>query len=546
MERAFSSLHGQRYDVIVIGGGINGSSAAQNLAAEGYSCLVVDKGDFGSGASGRSGRMLHIGLRYFEAKNPVGHFARHPGFFLDALRGAHQAMKGVSEHIENPGDLIIPYRMCFPVYRNGDFKTWHLRAGLKLLGILGNGRVPVDHEIITRGYSQKIPFFEDLRDREKLASIACYNEYKFDWPERFCVDMLLDARRNGAELLNYCTARIAKRQPNGDWLVSLRDAMNEESPTVDVSAPVVLNLAGTWTDDLLPSQLSRPLVHMTKGSHLVVELPETYRGFGIASVNRHGLPFYVLPLNKNLFSVGVTELPFEGDASDVSCTDDEIDFLLQEFNALLPGRRLGRKDIVSTWSGVRPLTPSVDGIQSRSRLFYDLASQGYPGMFALAGAPIMSHRSTGRLILEAVSEKLKPSGRKKQLNSTPFQFTDAEESPAFLTDEPQIRIADLENSVSSEFAQTLVDVLLRRTSLAWRRRLTRAEAHSAAEVVGPLLDWTQEQLREQVDQFMQFQRDVFRRPHAGSESPGELSDSLTRVAEHANSVADRPSMSKVE
>ncbi|NNF78984.1 MAG: FAD-dependent oxidoreductase, partial [Rhizobiales bacterium] len=93
MNRAFSDLHERRFDVIVIGGGINGASAAQNLSAGGYSCLVVDKGDFGSGASGRSARMLHPGLRYFEARKPLLHFGLHPGRFVDALRGARQAMQ---------------------------------------------------------------------------------------------------------------------------------------------------------------------------------------------------------------------------------------------------------------------------------------------------------------------------------------------------------------------------------------------------------------------------------------------------------------------
>ena len=169
MESALSNLQDRRFDVIVIGGGINGASAAQNLAAAGYNCLVVDKGDFGSGASEKSARMLHIGLRFFEVENPVKHFIRHPGLFLNALRGGRQAMLGVSEHMVNPGRRILPYRMCFPVYRDSGFKTWHLRAGLGLLSLLGDGSFSLDHEIIRRDYTEKIPFFDDLRDPGKLA-----------------------------------------------------------------------------------------------------------------------------------------------------------------------------------------------------------------------------------------------------------------------------------------------------------------------------------------------------------------------------------------
>ena len=517
MVSALSDLQDRRFDVIVIGGGINGSSAAQNLAATGYDCLVVDKGDFGSGASEKSARMLHIGLRFFEAKNPVKHFLRHPGLFMYALCGARQAMLGVSEHVANPGRRILPYRMCFPVYRDSGFKTWHLRSGLGLLSLLGDGSFSLDHEIIRRDYPEKIPFFDDFRDPDKLMSIACYNEFKFDWPERFCMDMLLDAQKNGAYILNYCSAEIKEKSADGAWIISLQDTSNEHASPVEVCAPVILNLAGTWADKVLPPDPGRkPIVHMSKGSHIVVEMPDTYKGFGIAGVNRHGLPFYVLPLHKNLFSVGVTELPFDGDATNVSCSDEEMDFLIEESNSLLPGRQLRKEDVVSTWSGVRPLTYSEDPLGTRVRKIRELASVGYPDVITMTGGPIMSHRSTGRLLLDMVLGKLKPSGRKGDISHEPFEFSNSENSEAFLADEPEIRIADLENSVKYEHAKTLIDVLLRRTSLAWRRKLTLSEARKGAEIVGPLLDWSDEERRAQVERFMAFQVDVFRTPGSGS------------------------------
>ena len=83
----------------------------------------------------------------------------------------------------NAGKRIFRYRMCFPVYRDGDFKTWHLDTGLRLLSLLGDGRVQLDHEIVRQNHSEKVPFFEDFRDPDKLHSLACYNEFKFDWPE---------------------------------------------------------------------------------------------------------------------------------------------------------------------------------------------------------------------------------------------------------------------------------------------------------------------------------------------------------------------------
>ena len=87
------ALDGQVFDVVVIGGGAVGCSAAREAAAAGYSVLLVEKGDFASGSSSRSSRLLHCGLRYFEAPNPVAYFARHPGRFLTSLSMARQGMR---------------------------------------------------------------------------------------------------------------------------------------------------------------------------------------------------------------------------------------------------------------------------------------------------------------------------------------------------------------------------------------------------------------------------------------------------------------------
>ncbi len=506
-------LEGQSYDAIVIGAGINGASCAQQLAAAGYRCLVLDKGDFGSGATEKSARMLHIGLRFFEAENPVKHFLLHPGLFLSALRGGRQSMLGVKEHLANPGKRILPYRMCFPVYKDSGFKTWHIRSGLKMLELLGDKDVSIDPDVVQGNFQEKVPFFSDLRDQDKLLSIACYNEFKFDWPERFCTDMLLDAEKNSSVLVNYCAALIRERLPNGDWLVALRDTLNADASEVEVTAPLVLNMAGTWADEVLPPDEDRKsIVHKTKGSHIVVEMPEMYKGFGIASVNRDGLPFYILPFNKNRFSVGVTELPFDGDASAVTCSDAEVDFLIEESNTLLPGRKLGRGDVISTWSGVRPLTYSEDPLGTRVRKVRDLASMGYPGVISVTGGPIMSHRSTGRLVLDLVRTKSKPSGNVTIPNSEPFEFSDATQSEAFVPVEPEIRVKDIENSVNHEHAKTLVDVLVRRTALAWRQRVSEPDAQRAAKVVAPLLNWSESEQVSQVEQFIHYQNTAFRVP----------------------------------
>ena len=505
-------MESKTFDVIIIGGGINGASAGQHLAAAGYNCLIVDKGDFGSGASGRSSRMLHIGLRFFEARNPVRYFALNPGRFIDALRGARQAIQAVGEHLPDAGDRIWPYRMCFPIYDDAEFKGWHVNAGLKLLQWLGGGRVALDPEIVTRDHGARVPFFGDFRDPERLRTIALYNEYKFDWPERFCVDMVLDAERNGATVVNHSKASLGERSADDLWPIVLQPMSGDGDP-VTVYAPLVLNMAGTWIDDVLPGNAGK-LVHATKGAHLIVEMPDRYRGFGIAALNSLGLPFYVLPLHGSLFSIGVTETPFEGDASDVSASDEDIDFLISQANSLLPGRTLTRKDVHGTWAGVRPLTATgTSGKPGRApRTLHDLEVRGLPGVFALTGGPIMTHRSAGRMALDAVSRKMSPSGAKGSMSTAPFVFSGSQNSPPVLEDHPDVRAADLELAVTREHAKTLTDVLVRRTDLAWRRALTQSEAKIAAGFVASAANWPHEKSATEVAEFMDYQQNAFQRP----------------------------------
>ncbi len=243
-------------------------------------------------------------------------------------------------------------------------------------------------------------------------------------------------------------------------------------------------------------------------------MPESYRGFGIASLNSRGQPYYVLPHHKNVFSIGVTETPFKGDAADVCCTDEEVDFLIAETNALLPGRGLNRKDVLSTWAGVRPLTHAgpETTVGRAPRTLHDLGPRGLPGIFALTGGPITTHRSAGRDALDAVSAQLRPSGPAGQIDTTAFTFSSGNNSPPLLPDEPDVRVADIELAVTREHAKTLEDILIRRTGLAWRRRLADAEVQHVANIAAPLLEWSPEAISQHVSTFLAFQDEKFRRP----------------------------------
>ncbi|MDA0702949.1 MAG: FAD-dependent oxidoreductase [Proteobacteria bacterium] len=157
---SLASLNGRRFDVVVMGGGVVGASAAQHLAAEGYAVLLVDKGDFGSGSSSRSGRLLHCGLRYLEpgeglsyvvsGSSPVLKFLADPKMFLSGCRRAREAMACRAQMARTMRARLSPETFYVPVWKGGKYKPWHLSAAFGMLKLLGPKDVPLE----ARNYKQ--------------------------------------------------------------------------------------------------------------------------------------------------------------------------------------------------------------------------------------------------------------------------------------------------------------------------------------------------------------------------------------------------------
>jgi glycerol-3-phosphate dehydrogenase len=500
----------QDFEVVVIGGGINGTSAARELAAAGYSVLLAEQADLAHGATSRSSRILHCGLRYFEAHHPVRTFARSPLRFLAAAKMAKAAMESREELVRLRPERCKPFTMCFPLWRGDDIRGWHLDMGFALLARLGPSNPPLDYRRVRTGLGQDIPLLGDLRDRDRLTSVATYREYIIDWPDRLCVDNAMEAERNGATLCLFTHAALRERTSDGDWIVEL----SARSGTVEtVRAKVVLNLAGTWIDDVRPaeSMSNRPLVRGTKGSHIVVRLPDRYQGYGVASLHRGGMPFYCLPLEGDRFYFGPTETPFDDDAGEARPTVEDIDFLLGEANHLLPALSLQRKDVEFTWAGVRPLTfDSEQPMGRRTREIHDLSARGMPRVIAMTAGPVQSYMSAGRELQKAVARLLPAAGKRAAARPAPPRRAISPAPVAdcsALTDRYKAAVLD-------EHARDLCGILRTRTGHAWGCHVDRDVVYHAAQSVAPLLGWSPEQTAKEVERFLRHQIQHFPNGHA--------------------------------
>lgn len=467
------------YDALVIGGGVNGTAALVEMARAGYSVALAERGDLADGASGRSSRMLHCGLRYFETPDPIRDFGAHPGRFLKALGMAREAMRARAELAEDPKVATRPITLCFPLWRGGGLPRWQVRTGLGLLAAMNPGGPPLEPRMLGAGAARAHPIGRHLREPERLIGMATFREYLFGHPERICVDAALEAEALGARLFLGTAARIEGRDGNGLWRVSL-DGRGE------ALARVVLNMAGASADDV--GNFPRRLVRGTKGAHIVIRLPEGWDDLGVAALHRGGHPFYGLPLGRDRFYFGPTETPFDGDPRDVHCTAEDMDFLLAEANYLLPGLGFSRRDVVQTWAGVRPLTfDPARPMGARERTLHEPEKN----LLALTAGPVMTHRSAGRTAARAVTDRIGPAPGAPS--------ADAQRPEA----DPVVR------AVRHEHASDLAGILIQRTGMIWTGLRPRDELEEIAARVAPDLGWDARQQARAVDDFLVLQEHRF-------------------------------------
>ncbi|HEV2547245.1 MAG TPA: FAD-dependent oxidoreductase [Stellaceae bacterium] len=510
MRKALSELNGDSFDVAIIGGGVNGASAAQHLAAAGYTTLLIERGDFGSGASSRSTRLLHCGLRYLAPGGSLLDFVRYPSRAFVARRMAKLAMEARRQFVQTAPERVQQLQFHFPIWRGGQYRPWQVRLALRLLASLAPGDVPLENRVLSPTEAKRVPLVAGLRDWDKLEAVAAFREYQFDWPERICLDAVLEAEQMGASVRNYTTASGLSRDRES-WRITLSEAVSgQESPaTATVRARVVLNTAGIWIDQV--NQMANAAVGRkilgTKGVHIMVHLPPDCAGTGIATLNRVNEGLYCVPW-RGMHYFGPTETVYDGNIDAIRPEEDEIEFLRAEANHLLPGLNLKRDDILFAWAGVRPLTwdPALPK-GKRSREVHDLAAEGLPGVFALTGGPIMTHRSAGAELTEVVARRLKPSRPAQPISYAPRRFPENQNSPALLDDFPAIKLADLKYAAENEHVLNLVDLLFRRVGAGWTRSMAAGTAGRAAETVAGILGWDETRIAAEIAAYRAYLED---------------------------------------
>ena len=345
--------------VLIVGGGINGIGVFRDLALNGVDVLLVERGDFCSGASSASSHMAHGGIRYLEN----GEF-----------RLVREAVRERNRLLLNAPHLVKPLPTTIPIFKRF---SGLLNAPLKFFGMLDKpsergalviklGLLMYDAYTGAQSAQRTVPRHQILSRKKSLATwkqlnpdiinTAVYYDGAILQPERLAVELILDAESEGpnARALNY----VSMIGGSEDTII-LRDELTDG--TYDVRPRLVINAAGPWIDFTNRKLgLSTRFIGGTKGSHIVVRHAELRKAIGENEFffeNEDGRIVLIFPLYDHVL-IGTSDIPVEN-PDETHCTDEEIDYFLHLTRRIFPSLGLTRENIVFQFSGVRPLPRST-------------------------------------------------------------------------------------------------------------------------------------------------------------------------------------------
>ncbi len=378
MRRQPEALNRQRFDVVLLGGGITGAGIALDAVLRGLRVALIEKGDFASGTSSISSKLIHGGIRYLEQ----GQF----GLVYEALAERRRLL-------HNAPHLVWPLRFLIPFTNHSRIPSWKYRAGLLLYDLLA-GR---DNLQPSRGRSLRwiVETHPQLK-HEQLLGGAEYSDAQMD-DARLCLAVLATAAERGAIVCNYVEAEHVEGQT-----IHAVDHLTNQS--LRLYGEVIVNATGPWSDRVRQRAGEQGSTQLapTKGVHLI--LPD--RGLSYAYLLLHprdGRVFFVIPwLGKTL--LGTTDTDCTDSPDELIVTKEDRDYLLEGFNHHF---RVGanENEILGSTVGVRPLIRARPGAPSSRSREWKLV-EGPTGMLSVLGGKYTTYRAMAQSIVDRVMRRL--------------------------------------------------------------------------------------------------------------------------------------------
>jgi len=535
MKRAdFADLESTRFDLIVIGAGVNGAAIARDAAMRGMTVCLLEKDDLASGTSAWSSRLIHGGLRYLEH--------REFGLVRESLRERERLLR-------NAPHLVSPLPMVVPIHKGAKRGPKLIRAGMVLYDLLSFDKsLPLHRMLSAEKAMQRVPALS----AEGLEAAAVYYDAQATYAERLVIENVESAFAHGAQIAT--RAKVTGIVSDGAVVRGVDVRCDINGSIHRISGRIIVNVAGPWVDQVLEGapegRIKTRHIGGTKGSHVLIDRFDGAPTDAIYYESRTDRrPILVIPFN-GMIMLGSTDLRYEGDLERVEASDAEIEYLLSEANALFAGPRLTPDDVRYSYAGVRPLPRQPAGSTAaitRRHIIKDHAPD-LRGLWSIIGGKLTTHRS---LAEEVVSRAVKALGREadcataatplpgvagvsfksyrrnivQPANAAGIQErsayrladlygTKADDIVALAMARPELATivdpysgaiaAEAVHAVREELADSLADILLRRTMIAYGPHAGVGPDEAVLAAAGKEIGWTKPRQKKELTVFREW------------------------------------------
>lgn len=387
------NLQEEKFDLVIVGGGITGAGIALDATTRGMNVALVEMGDFASGTSSRSTKLVHGGLRYlqqFEIKEV-------------ADLGKERAIV-----YENGPHVTTPEWMMLPFHKGGNMGKTTASFGIRLYDYLAGVKKNERRKILSAKETlAKNPFVK----KDGLKGSGYYVEYRTD-DARLTIEVMKKAVELGANAINYTKAEHFLYDDNKQVVgVTVTDRLTGKA--YDIKGHRVINAAGPWVDKVrkLDYATNNKHLRLTKGIHLVIDKKKFPMEQAVYFDTPDGRMVFAIPRDKKVY-VGTTDTVYDEEVINPKALESDHNYVIKAINYMFPDVHITEKDIESSWAGVRPLIyeegKDPSEISRKDEVWFSES-----GLITMAGGKLTGYRKMAEKLLDDVSKTLtKETGKK--------------------------------------------------------------------------------------------------------------------------------------
>ncbi len=384
-EKTIQKVSEEAFDLVVIGGGITGGGIALDAASRGMKVVLLEKGDFASGTSSKSTKLIHGGLRYLKQFD----------FWLVKEVGSERAIvHKLAPH------LVLPEKMLLPLIEGGSYGKWLTSIGLKVYDILAQVTGDDKRQMLEKKEALKL---EPLLPKKILNGAGYYAEYRTD-DSRLTVENIKTSLQYGAQALNY--ARVVDFIYENETVAGVKVKDEASGEEFNIKSKYVISAAGPWVDELRSVNNSKKgkRLHLTKGVHLVFPREKLPVKQSVYFDIPDGRMMFAIPRGKITY-VGTTDTNFNLDKDNVKTDLADAIYLISAVNNMFPNINLEMEDIISSWAGLRPLIheegKSASELSRKDEIF-----TSDTGLVSIAGGKLTGYRKMAERVVNRIVKKM--------------------------------------------------------------------------------------------------------------------------------------------